>query len=121
MNQARVTAHAIRRYQQRVAAVTRAEAERAIQCILREGRIRATPRHWMRATTSYGEGVRFAYSPSAPDLCIVLRGTTAVTIITRSLSRGTASARPERRYDRRPPRRTARHRPRRSRVRHLHR
>src|SRR5262245_34659488 len=108
-----VTTHAVRRYQSRVAALPHDQAEAAIIDLLSDARIRSTPRHWMRATTGYGSGVRFAYSPRAPRIGIVIRGRAVVTVIPRSLCRERLCARrPERRLERasRPKRAERRHR-----------
>ena len=105
MIEARISNHALGRYQLRVAPVGRAAAEDAIADLLRDARIRATPRHWMREATSYGSGVRFAYSARASGICLVLCGATVVTVVTRGTCRRTAPRRPERRYDRRQERR----------------
>jgi len=95
-----ISSHAIERYQSRIARVPRDDAADAIADLLRDARIRATPRHWMRRTTSYGDGVRFAYSPRVSSACLVIRGATVVTIITRGLCQGSSFGGPERRPQR---------------------
>lgn len=97
-----ISAHAIDRYRSRVHPVSVDSARDALRDLLSDARIRPTPRHWMRSETRYGSGVRFAYSPRAPHVALVLRGSKVTTVLTRSLygnSRLLADA-PERQYDR---------------------
>lgn len=82
-----VSEHAIDQYRSRVQSINRAAARAALEELLSGARLRPTPRHWMREETRYGHGVRFGYSPSAPHVALVLRGSTVVTVLTRSLYR----------------------------------
>jgi hypothetical protein len=102
MSSYQITAHAVARYQSRVSAVSPAEAAEAIARLLADARLRPTPRHWMRNGTSYGCGVRFAYSPRAPRIAFVIRGSSVVTVLTRMLYRDRIAGDDYRRvYDRR--------------------
>jgi len=82
-----VSQHAVDRYRSRVEDLTEREVQHAIEDLLKDARLRPTPRHWMRQRTSYGSGIRFGYSPRAPHVALVLRESTVVTVLTRSLCR----------------------------------
>jgi hypothetical protein len=84
-----VSHHAVERYRSRVEDVTEPVARHAIEDLLTDARLRPTPRHWMRQRTSYGSGVRFGYSPRAPEIALVLRSATVATVLTRSMFRPT--------------------------------
>jgi hypothetical protein len=73
----------------------------------------------MRDETRHGDGVRFAYSPRASRVALIIRGSTVVTVVTRDMyGRARPSInRPERRYERRQHREDGRRRPRRRRRR----
>jgi hypothetical protein len=82
-----ITAHAIERYQERVDAhASWLSAHLAISGLLRRGRSRPTPRHWMRRPIE--PGTTFVYSAWHPDVCVIVAGGTAVTVVTRELNRG---------------------------------
>jgi len=68
-----VSQHAVDRYRSRVEDLTEREVQHAIEDLLKDARLRPTPRHWMRQRTSYGSGIRFGYSPRAPHVALVLR------------------------------------------------
>jgi hypothetical protein len=95
-----ISNHAIERYQTRVDALSHDAAALAIADLLTDARIRPKPRHWMRDATCYGHGQRFAYSPRAPHVCLIIRSGCVVTVVTRSLCRLTRAGRPERRQHR---------------------
>lgn len=82
-----VSQHAIDRYRSRVKDLSEPDARNAIEELLTDARLRPTPRHWMRQRTSYGSGVRFGYSPRAPEIVLVLRQSTVATVLTRSMYR----------------------------------
>lgn len=78
-----VTAHAITRYQERVApAASRKDALRAIREILGHARSRSRPRLWTKVNVR--PGCRYLYSADHPDVCLVLRGGAVVTVFSRT-------------------------------------
>jgi hypothetical protein len=89
MSTYRVSNHAIERYRSRVEDVSEPVARTAIEELLKDARLRPTPRHWMRARTNYGSGVRFGYSPRASHVALVVRDSTVATVLTRSMFRRT--------------------------------
>jgi hypothetical protein len=101
MTDVAISRHAVERYVERVEPLTCVAAADAIRDLLRDARLRPTPRHWMREQTTYGSGVRFAYSPRASQISLVLRGTVVVTVVTRDLHHSSRlRARADRRHDR---------------------
>ena len=77
-----VTAHAITRYQERVApAASRQVALRAIREILDHANSRSRPRLWTKVGAR--PGCRYLYSADHPDVCLVLRGGAVVTVFSR--------------------------------------
>jgi hypothetical protein len=81
-----ITAHAIERYQERVDAhASWLSAHLAIRRLLSTGRSRPTPRHWMRRPVE--PGTTFVYNAWHPDVCVIVAGGTAVTVVTRELNR----------------------------------
>ena len=82
-----VSQHAVARYRSRVDDVSEPVARSAIEELLKDVRLRPTPRHWMRHRTTYGSGVRFGYSPRAPHVALVLRSSTVATVLTRAMYR----------------------------------
>lgn len=77
-----ISSHAITRYQERVAPVSRREALRAIREILSQARTRSRPRHW--TTVNARPGCRYLYSSEHPGICLVLRGAAVVTLFSRA-------------------------------------
>lgn len=78
-----VTAHAVERYQDRVAScVSRREALRTTQEILPRADRRSRPRHWTKVDAR--PGCRYLYSADDPDICLVLRGGAVVTVFSRA-------------------------------------
>jgi len=78
-----ITAHAIERYQLRVAPwASRREALRAIREILSQAKASPRPRHWMNVNAS--SGCRYLYSADCPGVCLVLRGGAVVTVFSRA-------------------------------------
>jgi hypothetical protein len=84
--------HAVSRYRERVAPSTSVlEARLALGRFVRLGRVRATPRHWMRGDVDPAPGVRFIYWSGRPEVCAIVRGDVVVTVVTRSLCRAGTS------------------------------
>ena len=84
----RLTRHAVARYIERVdPRATAAQATEALVALVAGGRVRATPRHWMRQTQSE-DGTRYLYHAETPGVCILVRGGSAITVLTRELIRG---------------------------------
>jgi hypothetical protein len=87
-----LSTHAITRYRERVAPTASAhEARLALTRFVMLGRVRATPRHWMREDIDPAPGTRFVYWAGRPDVCAIVRGDVVVTVVTRSLCRGVTS------------------------------
>jgi hypothetical protein len=84
---ARVSTHAIVRWQQRVdPEISFGAGRRALDEFLAYGRARPTPRSWMREVAP-APGLRFVYSVSRPGVCVLVREGVAVTVVTRVLMR----------------------------------
>jgi hypothetical protein len=84
---ARVSSHAIQRWQQRVDTHASFPAARsALGEFLASGRARPTPRSWMREVVS-APGLRFVYSARWPGICVLVRDGVAVTVLTRAMVR----------------------------------
>jgi hypothetical protein len=99
-DQIRISQHAIRRYQERVdASSSVAVAVGVMRQILSTGSARPRPRNW---TTSRVEpGMRWIYAADRPDICLVVRNSTVVTVLTvelcaQSLDRGSYAPIPKR-------------------------
>jgi hypothetical protein len=83
-----ITQHAVDRYLSRVdSSVSPYEARECIRRILAFGRVRSTPRHWMRARVQLTPGLRFVYWHEQPDVCALVLDGAVVTILTRALCR----------------------------------
>jgi hypothetical protein len=80
-DQIRISQHAIQRYQERVdASSSVAGALGAMRQILTTGASRPRPRNW---TTSRTEpGMRWIYTADRRDICLVVRNSTVVTVLT---------------------------------------
>jgi hypothetical protein len=99
-----LSAHAVARFQERVdPGASPLEARLALGRLVALGRVRATPRHWMRADVEPCPGVRFIYWSSRPDVCAVARDGVVVTVLTRRLCRGVTSRSHLRVVPQRPP------------------
>ena len=99
-DQIRISQHAIQRYQERVdASSSVAVAVGAMRQILTTGSARPRPRNW---TTSRAEpAMRWIYGAERPDICLVVRNSTVVTLLTvelcaRSLDGGSYAPIPQR-------------------------
>lgn len=79
------TRHAVQRYQQRVAAVSTAEAFRTLAELSENARVRAKPRWWTPVKPA--PGLLFAYPASMPGVCLLLRDGAILTVFERSLCR----------------------------------
>jgi hypothetical protein len=84
------TRHAVQRYQQRVEAVSTAEAFRTLAGLSEHARVRATPRWWTPVKPA--PGLLFAYPASRPGVCLLLRGGAILTVFERSQCRRWAAA-----------------------------
>src|SRR5438093_1313117 len=83
----RVSAHAIERWKQRVDGNASADTARmTLERFLRHGRSRSTPRRWMKDVRQT-PGLRFIYSEEHPGVCVLVKGNTALTVVTKSLCR----------------------------------
>ena len=83
-----ITRHALDRWAERVAGRGGHSPEITLERFLSIGRRRPRPRHW--TTAAAAPGTSFVYAAEQPDVCVVLRGRAAVTVLTRSLCRGDA-------------------------------
>jgi hypothetical protein len=84
--------HAVARYRERVApSASMLEARLALARFVALGRVRATPRHWMREDVDPTPGIRFVYWSGRPDVCAIVRDNVVVTVVTRLLCRGVTS------------------------------
>ena len=79
--QPRISQHAIDRYRQRVDAVVPAEAARRLGDLAQDSTRRLTPRRWTQAAPS--PGVLFLYPHADSDVCLVMKGSTIVTVFSR--------------------------------------
>lgn len=81
-----LSSHAVTRWNERVDRhVSRLEARLALGRFISLGRVRPTPRHWMRADVVPAPGLRFVYCADRPGVCALARDGVVLTIITRSL------------------------------------
>lgn len=108
----RVTRHAAERYIERVdGTVSLSAATATLDWLSLRARVRPTPRRWMRQSVGASSGLRFLYPASDPRVCLLARGASVVTVLTRQLcQRDRVVTRPERREhpDERPVRREER-------------
>lgn len=79
--QPRISRHAIDRYRQRVAAVTSAEAARRLAEFAAASTRRPTPRRWTEVAPA--PGMLFLYPHADPDVCLVMKADTVVTVFSR--------------------------------------
>lgn len=73
-----LTAHAVRRYQERVEGVSRRLAVRRLQHLIATAQWRSRPRAWTEVVLH--PGVVYGYSPDRPDVCFLLRHHAVVTV-----------------------------------------
>ncbi|WFG45155.1 hypothetical protein [Pseudonocardia alni] len=89
------TRHAVERFQQRVAAVSTAEAFRQLQSAASTARVRATPRWWTPVKPA--AGLLFLYPASLPGVCLLVRDGAILTVYQRSQCQAWRVARPRQR------------------------
>jgi hypothetical protein len=87
------TRHAVRRYQQRVAPVSTAEAFRRLTQLASSAKVRSTPRWWTPVNPA--PGLSFAYPAAEPGVCLLLRDGAILTVFERSQCRSWAASREE--------------------------
>ena len=86
--------HAIRRWQQRVDPhISATEARLALGRFIALGRVRSTPRHWMRDDVTATPGLMFVYCAARPGVCALIQNGTVLTVITRALCSSPTSRR----------------------------
>jgi len=84
----RITEHAVERYISRVdTSAPFEEARSSVARIITGGRVRSTPRHWMRSHVRTTPGLRYVYCCEQPDVCALVLGGAVVTILTHDLCR----------------------------------
>ncbi len=94
-----ISEHATNRFIQRVAPkIPDSSAVKIFQCLVTQGRTRATPRWWMKHKITITPGMRFLYWAHLPDVCAIVRNGTVVTVMTKSMfkSKPSVSAETER-------------------------
>jgi hypothetical protein len=83
----RLTQHAIDRYRQRVdPTATPAQARLVLGRLVCLGRVRSTPRHWMRHVHKT-PGLLYVYWAELPGVCALVLDGSLITLITRELCR----------------------------------
>lgn len=88
MESPRITEHAIQRYITRVdGSASKEEARSRVEWIITRGRIRSTPRHWMRSSSRTTPGLRYVYCWQQPDVCALVLDGAVVTVLTHELCR----------------------------------
>lgn len=82
-----ISQHAVSRYVERVdRGASRLEARLAISRLASLSRARPVPRHWMRRNGVQPQaGVLFLYPSERPDVCLVVREHTVLTVLTRAV------------------------------------
>jgi hypothetical protein len=86
------TRHAIERFQQRVAAVSTAEAARRIRAAADSAKVRPTPRWWTPVAPA--PGLLFLYPADLPGVCLLVRDGAVITLFERSQCRAWNKAGP---------------------------
>jgi hypothetical protein len=86
------TRHAIQRFQQRVAAVSTAEAARRIRATAESAKVRPKPRWWTPVAPA--PGLLFLYPADLPGVCLLVRDGAVITVYERSQCRAWAMAGP---------------------------
>jgi hypothetical protein len=85
MLKVRITDHVVQRYCQRVdPRATAAEARLVLGRMVSLGRVRSTPRHWMR-NVNKTPGLVFLYWAELPGVCGLVLNGALVTLVTREL------------------------------------
>jgi hypothetical protein len=89
----RISGHAARRFQERVDQhASLPQAYETLGSLSQRGRSRPTPRHWMRETVNPESGLLFFYPVAMPNICLLVRSKTVVTVLTRDLITTTRSS-----------------------------
>jgi hypothetical protein len=92
----RISSHAIDRYRDRVdLKADRRSAFAAIGAMLAAGTVRTTPHWW--TTCRLEPDTRLVYSAVNPDVCLIIKNGTVVTLVTRALCAPSRSVTPARR------------------------
>ena len=76
------TRHAVRRFQERVAPVSAAEAFRRLEELGRHSKVRATPRWWTDVAPQ--PGLLFGYPAELPGVCLLIKDDAIITVYERS-------------------------------------
>jgi hypothetical protein len=84
------TRHAIQRFQERVAAVSTADAARRIRELADSSVVRSEPRRWTPAAPE--RGLRFLYPVDLAGVCLLVRDGAVLTVFERSIARSWAQA-----------------------------
>jgi hypothetical protein len=93
-----ISDHAVRRFIQRVRPVPYMVALSELELFAARATARPTPRHWTRRCVRPSPGLRFLYAAASPGICLLVRDSTVVTVVTRQLCLpATRDGRPERR------------------------
>ncbi len=82
-----VTRHAVERFQQRVAHLSMDRSMAAVQALADSAKARSRPRHWMADTTAHLPGTTYLYNSRLPDVCLIVRNGSVITIFTRDACR----------------------------------
>ena len=77
----RITQHAADRYRQRVEDISSVEAARRLAFLASDATRRPTPRRW--TTVESKPGILFLYPHSDPDVCLIVKNDTVVTVLSR--------------------------------------
>jgi hypothetical protein len=78
--------HATGRFIQRVAPTTPTdEAIQLLEALVSHGRVRSTPRWWMKHRVNLTPGLRFIYWSSLPNVCALAMGEVVVTVLTKKM------------------------------------
>lgn len=89
-----LTAHAVRRHQERVEGVSRLLAVRRLGRLVATAQWRSRPRAWTEIVLH--PGVVYGYSPDRPDVCLLLRRHAVVIVLSRGAAgRGRRTAVPQ--------------------------
>jgi hypothetical protein len=87
MLEVRLTTHVVERYVERVdPKASSGEARLVLGRMVSLGRVRSTPRHWMR-NVKKTPGLRFIYWADLPGVCGLVLDGALITLVTRELFR----------------------------------
>ncbi len=89
-----LSTHAVARWQERVdPQISAVESRMALRRFVSLGRVRATPRHWMRDDVTPAPGLSFVYCADRPGVCALVRDGVVLTVLTRTLCHSVTSRR----------------------------